>query len=305
MKPYDGPWSLRSLLFVPGHIDSMLEKAPHTDADCIVLDLEDAVPPSEKANAREKIRAVLQSGIYSRKTVFARINPIDTGLTLRDLEGVACEHLHGFVYPMAATADDIKSFDAQLSLIEIHHSLPKGHFSLIVLIETPLAVLNAYELAVSSNRVVGLLFGCEDFLAEIQATYGEMDLTLHTPRAMVVMAARAAGVAPIDTPYVRVHDLEGLATFAGRARRLGMEGMLVMSPKQIQTAHDIYTPTRQEIAAAEEIVTEAENARREGRGIVIVNGRFVSPPTLKAARLTLRRHQAIQNLQSFTERRVD
>lgn len=298
-KPYDGPWSLRTLLFVPGHIDKMLAKAPGTDADCVVLDLEDAVPIDEKANARVKIREVLESGLYARKTVFSRINPLESGLTLKDLEGVACEELHGFVYPMAYTADDIKNFDAQLRLIEAHKDLPRGHFSIIVLIETPLAALNAYELATASDRVVGLLYGCEDYLAEIEATYGANYETLHTPRSLVVMGARAAGVVPIDTPYVKVHDIEGLEVFAQQARDLGMDGMLVMTPKQIETAHRIYTPSAEAVEYARVVVEEAEKASKEGRGILVVDGKFISPPTLKAARKLLARHVAICKLQDF------
>lgn len=282
-KPYDGPWTLRSLLFVPGHIDKMVRNAASTHADCVVLDLEDAVPQDQKTVGRTKIRDVLDVGIYRKKTVFCRINPIDTGLTLRDLEGVACEALHGFVYPMAYTADDIKKFDAQLSLIDVHLNLEKGHFSIIVLIETPMAVLNAYELAISSQRVIALLFGCEDFLAGMEARYGEMDMGLHTPRAIIAMAARAAGVEAIDTPYVRVHDLQGLKVFALRARDLGMSGMLVMTPNQIPVAHEVYTPSKQDVQDAEKTVVEAETVGREGRGIAVIDGKFVSPPNSQSS----------------------
>ena len=301
-KPYDGAWVLRSMLFVPSHIEKMVKKGAASEADCVVLDLEDAVPDDNKEEARSAIRNSLASGLYAKKTVFVRINPLETGLTLRDLDGVACRELHGFVYPMAYTPDDIKNFDAQLRLKEITLGLPVGHFSIIVLIETALGVINAYEIARASSRVVGLLFGCEDYIADMECRHSADDVSLHTPRALIALAARAAGVEPIDTPYVNVHDLEGLKPFTQRGRDLGMAGMLVMTPKQIPIAHATYTPSRDEINYAKDVVAAAEAARKEGRGIAVVNGKFISPPTLKAARKVLARVEAIENLDKFQNR---
>ena len=295
-KTYEGPWVLRSLLFVPGHVEGMINKAAGSQADCVVLDLEDAVPIRSKDEARNLIRETLVNGIYKDKTVFVRVNPLETGLTLLDLDAVACRELHGFVYPMAYTPDDIKNFDAQLRLKEMTLGLPVGHFSIIILIEAPLGVINSYQLAKASDRVVGLLFGCEDYLADMQARHSKDDVTLHTPRAQIALAARAAGVEPIDTPYVKVHDLEGLRQFAMRARNLGMAGMLIMTPRQIKIAHDVYTPNAEEIKVVEEIVSAAKNAEQEGVGIVIVNGKFVSPPTLKAAMKVYERKLAIDQM---------
>jgi len=298
-KPYEGDWVLRSVLFVPSHIEKMVKKGAGSEADCVVLDLEDAVPENKKEEARVAIRDSLASGLYARKTVFVRINPLETGLTLLDLDGVACRELHGFVYPMAYTPDGIKNFDAQLRLREMMAGLPVGHFSLIILIETALGVINAYKLAKASDRVVGLLFGCEDYMADMQARHSVDDVSLHTPRAQTALAARAAGVEPIDTPYVKVHDLEGLKPFTQRGRDLGMAGMLVMTPKQIPIAHAAYTPSDEEITYAKEVVEAAEAARKEGRGIAVVDGKFISPPTLKAARKVLARVEAIENLNRF------
>jgi len=298
-KPYEGSWVIRTFLFVPGHIDKMLAKGTSSDADCVALCLEDAVPEEEKENARKKIREVLGKGLYKKKTVFVRINPIETGLTLKDLEGVACKELNGFVYPMAYTPDDIKKFDAQLSLTEDQLGLVKGHFSIIVLIETPLAVLNAYDIAKASDRVVGLLFGCEDYMAEMESRYSEKEKSLFVPRSLIAMAARAAGIEAIDTPYVRVHDLEGLERFATLGRDLGMSGMLVMTPRQLDTAKKCYTPSQEEIAYATEVVESAEQARREGRGIIVVNDKFISPPTLKQATKLLDRVNAIECLEAY------
>ncbi len=298
-KPYKGPWVMRTFLFVPGHIEKFLLKGSQSDADCVALCLEDAVPQDQKKNARKTIRKALEEGIFQNKPVFARINPIETGMTLMDLEGVACKELDGFVYPMAYTPDDIKKFDAQLSLMENQLELGKGHFSIVVLIETPLAVLKAYEIATASDRVVALLFGCEDYMAEMESRYSIEERSLFAPRSMMAMAARAAGVEPLDTPFVQVHDLEGLNRFATLGRDLGMSGMLVMSPRQIEVAKECYTPSHEEIETATEIVEAADAAQKEGRGIVIVKGNFVSPPTLKQAKKLLKRSQDIQRIENL------
>ncbi|GAB6142753.1 HpcH/HpaI aldolase/citrate lyase family protein [Desulfocicer niacini] len=298
-KPYKGPWVMRTFLFVPGHIEKFLTKGSQSDADCVALCLEDAVPYDQKENARKTIRKVLSQGLFENKPVFVRINPMDTGLTLLDLQAVACKELDGFVYPMAYTPDDIRSFDAQLSLMENQLDLQKGHFSIVVLVETPLAILKAYEIATASDRVVALLFGCEDYMAEMESRYSIEERSLFAPRSMMAMAARAAGVEPLDTPYVQVHDLDGLERFATLGRDLGMSGMLVMSPRQIQVAKECYTPSAEEIETATDIVRAADEAEKEGRGIVIVKGNFVSPPTLKQAKKLLKRVVDIDKVESM------
>jgi len=294
-KPYKGPWVMRTFLFVPGHNEKLLAKASQSEADCVAMCLEDAVPLNEKENARKTIRKVLSEGYFNQKPVFVRINSMDTGLTLRDVEAVACKELDGFVYPMAYTPDDIKSFDAQLNLIEAHLGLVKGHFSIVVLVETPLAVLNAYDIAKASSRVIALLFGCEDYMAEMESRYSKEEQSLFVPRSMIAMAARAAGVVPLDTPYVRVHDLEGLKRFASLGRDLGMAGMLVMSPRQIDVVRECYTPSQEEIEYATDVVNAAAAAQKEGKGIVIVQDKFVSPPTLKQATKLLNYYDAIKS----------
>jgi citrate lyase subunit beta/citryl-CoA lyase len=283
---------VRSFLFVPGNNEKLIAKASKSDADCVALCLEDAVPINEKEKARKIIKKTLNSKVFN-KPVFVRINSMDTGLTLQDLQGVSCKELKGFVYPMAYTPDDIKNFDAQLNLIEHQLNLEKGHFSIIVLIETPLAVLKSYEIATASDRIVGLLFGCEDYMAEMESRYSFEERSLFVPRSLMAMAARSAHVEAIDTPYTEVPNLEGLKRFATLGRDLGMSGMLVMSPKQIPIANECYTPSEKEIEIANDIVLAAKDAEKNGKGIVIVNGNFISPPTLKQAKKIIKRNKEI------------
>lgn len=285
---------MRSFLFVPGHIDSMLLKASNIASDCIAFCLEDAVPINLKAEARAKVRATLDEGGFGNKNVFVRINPMDTGLTLLDIDAVACDNLKGFVYPMANTADDIKNFAAQLGLIEQQNNLEVGRFSIVVLIETPQAVINAYELAKSSDRVIALLFGCEDYMAAMESRYSENEMSLFVPRSNVAIAARAAGIEAIDTPYVSMIDYVGLKRFATTGRDLGMSGMLAMSPKQIPIINECYSQSAEEIEVAEAIISASELATSQGKGIVVVDGNFVSPPTVKQAKKLLERAKRIE-----------
>jgi citrate lyase subunit beta/citryl-CoA lyase len=298
-KPYQSDWVLRSVLFVPGHSERMMKKSAGTEADCLVLDLEDAVPAVLKAAARETVRHALEKGLYSEKAVFVRVNSFETNLTSGDLAGVACGELNGIVYPRANCAEDIERLDSKLEQIERDLGLPAGHFSLIPVIETVRAVLNARAVTKASQRLVGLIFGCEDFLADLQGRHSDGDMALIVPRAQVALAARAAGIEPVDTPYVRVKDPEGLRVFAEAGRDLGMGGMCAMNPGQVFAINEIYTPSDEEIRSAREVIEAAESAENSERGVFIAAGKFISPPTVKAAQKTLARFETIRNLKEF------
>lgn len=293
-KAYPGPWILRTVLFTAGHSEKFIHKAFASDADCVVLDLEDAVPDNSKAIARDTVKTVLKAKGLNKQPIMVRINPLESGLTLLDLERVACKELSGFVYPKAYCPDDIKAFDAQLTLKEKTLGLNLGHFDIIVLIETPRAVLSAYEIATASSRVIGLLFGCEDFLTDMEGFHGPEGRSIFIPRHIISMAARAAGVVPIDTPYIQVKDIEGLKAHINQARELGFEGMLVMTPGQIQIARELFTPSEEEVTNAKEIVRLASEAAEENRGIARFGKVFISPPTYKRAQRILRRKKTIK-----------
>ncbi len=298
-KPYPSDWVIRSALFVPGHIDKMLSRAAAIEADVLVLDLEDAVPSGKKQEARERVRWALDQNPFSRTTVWVRINSFESNLPAQDLECVVCRHLHGIVYPNANAPDDIKKLDKELERIEKEADLPIGHLSIIPLVETPRGVLNAYAIARSSVRIVGLIFGCEDFLAELQGRHGTDEGPLQVPRAMVAMAARAAGIEPIDTPYVKVHDLAGLQSFARAGRDLGMSGMCALTPNQVPIINEAYTPTEDEVRMAREMLQAAQDFVDSERGVFISGDKFISPPTLRAAAKTLARHEAICSFEEF------
>jgi len=298
-KQYAGSFVARTLLFTAGHNWHYLKKAFASDADVVVLDLEDAVPASRKEEARTTIIEVLDSDLPDKRPVFVRINPMETGDTLKDLDIVADPRLFGFVYPKAYNAKDIEVFDAQLTMKEKNLGIVNGHFKIIVLLETPESVLNAHEIAKASDRVVGLLFGSEDFLAEIEGEHGEGGRSILTPRHMVAMAARAAGVVPIDTPYVNIGDELGLKKHIQQAKELGFEGMLVMTPKEIELVKNTYSPTEAEVERAQEILQLSDETNKADRGISVKKGMFISPPTVSRAKKVLARIKKINDFESY------
>ena len=298
-KPYKGDWVLRTVLFVPGHINKMLIKGAVSDADCVILDLEDAVPSDKKGMARKKVREILEKDVYSRKTVFVRVNPFKTNQTIKDIEEVSCKNLNGFVYPSVNTSDELKEFDSYLQDIEKKLSRSIGNFSLIALIESPLAIVNIDQIAKASERMVGLIFGCEDYLAELCGRHSIDEVSLNVPRAQVAIAARAVGIEPIDTPYINIYDFDGLRKFAEIGRNLGMSGMCAITPRQIPIIQEIYTPTQKEINTAKEIIEAATESQSAGKGIAIVNKKFIAPPIVKSALKVLKQIKAIHNLEEF------
>jgi citrate lyase subunit beta / citryl-CoA lyase len=299
---YNGKLVVRSLLFTAGHNDRYIQKAFATKSDAIVLDLEDAVPHNRKEEARCKIKNVLETEVEDNRPLFVRINPLESGHTLKDLDVVAHKNLDGFVYPMVRTEDDIKVFDAQLTLKEKLLGLDRNHFKIIALIETPEAVMNVYSIAKASERIVGLLFGSEDFLAEIQGLHGKDGRSILVPRHLVSMAAKSANILALDTPYVNIGDVEGLKVHIKQAKELGFDGMLAMSPKELEIINEYYTPSIAEINDAKEMVRLADDAVKENKGIAVYNGRFVSPPTLSYARKLLDRFMAIEDFEMFNKK---
>lgn len=296
---YSGKLIHRSFLFTPAHNEKFLAKSFQTDADTIIFDLEDAVPNNKKANARDILSDFLSQKMPDDRPVYVRINPIESGLTLLDLDAVICENINGFVYPMSNTAEDMIAFAAQLTLKETVLGLPKNYFDIIALIETPQGVLNLKEIVNASDRIVGLLFGSEDFLAKQGGRHGTDGSGIEVPRHLIAMTAKAAGILAIDTPYVDVHNYEGLREHINQALDLGFEGMGVMTPKQIPIIKDMYSPSKEDVRKAKEIVSIYTEAEKNNKGIAVKNGIFVSPPTLKAAHRILKRIEEVAEYENF------
>jgi citrate lyase subunit beta/citryl-CoA lyase len=293
---------LRSLMFVPGHNERLLESAGRSTADALLLDIEDSVQPYEnKKRARTKILEKVNSGLYKNHLVFPRVNDRESGELLKDVMTLSVEGVDGFVYPKSMTGQDVYFFDKLLETIEYEKGIQKGHFKIIPLIETTAAVLNAQDIIQASPRVIAVAFGCEDYITDLKGIHDIEGESIFTARSMIAMAARANAVIPIDTVHIRVHDLADLEKNLILAKKLGYEGMLVLHPKEIELVHKYFSPTKEDILNAQEMLNLNELARKEDKGVAIMNGKFIGPPMVLAAKDLLKKAAIIQKKEMLNE----
>ncbi len=291
-------YKLRSLMFVPGHNERFLLKASKSEADVLLLDIEDSVRPnSNKQVARDLISQKINEGIFENHHVFPRINDRESGELLRDVHQLTIDGIDGFMYPKAKSGEDIYFIDKLLETIEYEKGYEIGTFKLIPLIETSAAVLNAQEICKASNRVVAIAYGCEDFISDLKGIHDIEHQSLFTPRAMIAMAARANDVVPIDTVHINVHDYEDLEKNLSLAKNLGFEGMLILNPKEIPYVHKYFSPTIQELNDAQKMVALFEEANSNGKGVAIMDGVFIGPPMVLAAREMIRKNMMYEKKQ--------
>nr|WP_282070291.1 CoA ester lyase [Olleya namhaensis] len=287
---------MRSLLFVPSHNKRLMDSAMKIDADVLLFDIEDSVQPqANKQIARNNILDYLSKGHFKNREIFPRVNDRESGELLKDVHQLTVDGVSGFMYPKAKTGKDIYFFDKLLETIEYEKGYEVGHFKIIPLIETASAVLNVLEICQSSSRVIAVAYGSEDFITDLEGIHDLEHVSLFVPRARIAMAARAANVIPIDTVHVRVNDLEDLEKNLKLSQKLGFEGMLVLNPKEINLVHKYYSPSEKEIAEAKEMLLLSEEASKEGKGVAIMNGKFIGPPFLAKAKKILLKATLINN----------
>lgn len=285
---------LRSMIFVPGFRDAFLEKARTFDADALILDLEDSVPIAFKDDARRNIAKYIDTVSYPQK-IFIRLNSIDSGYLSRDLEFVMKERVFGFMPAMVRDELDIVYIDKLLTQLEHDKGFPAGHFKLCPLIETGSALLKAYEIAKASTRMVGLAFGAEDYLTDLDGLHKESGASILTARSMIVMAARSLHMAAIDTPFLDVSNLERFQREVEFSRELGFSGQLILHPTQIEIANKVFTPSEAEVDEARRIIDAIEASGKEGHGVTLLDGRLVGPPMERRARKLIEKWERIRS----------
>ncbi len=282
---------LRSLMFVPAHNERLLNSAARTEADVLLLDIEDSVQPvPNKQIARDNIREWVSKGAFRNHLVFPRVNDRESGQLLKDVYQLTIDGVHGFMYPKSKKGEDVYFFAKLLETIEYEKNIPVGTYKIIPLIETSAAVLNAQEICQASDRVIAIAFGCEDFITDLGGIHDHEGESLFTPRAIIAMAAKANKVVPIDTVHIKVHNLEDLEKNLIIAKNLGFEGMLVLNPKELPLVHRYFTPSEQEVREAEEMLRLSEEAQKEGKGVAVMNQKFIGPPMVLSAKNVLKKH---------------
>lgn len=282
-------------MFVPAHNERLMESASKTNADVLLLDIEDSVQPEKnKQIARDTILKFLKSGKFKNKKIFPRVNDRESGHLLQDVYQLTVEGIEGFTYPKAKQAGDVYFFGKLLETIEAEKGLPIGTFKIIVLIETAAAIINIKEICEAClNRTVAVAFGCEDYMTDLQGKHDSEGQSIFTARSIIAMAARAADIKPIDTVHIKVHDLVDLEKNLEVASNLGFEGMLSLNPKELPLIHKFFSPTEKEIEWANEIIRLSIKAEKEGVGVSVTEDKFVGPPMVKMAKEILNKNSLI------------
>lgn len=275
----------RSLMFVPAHNDRLMLSASRSDADILLLDIEDSVQPLEnKQVARDNIVRFVRDGFFQKRKLFPRINDRESGQLLKDVYQLAIDGVSGFMYPKARCGEDIYFIGKLLETIEYDKGFAPGTFKLIPLIETTGAVMNIQDICKASPRVVAVAFGCEDYVADLEGKHDIEGQSIFFARNMIVNGAHNCGVAAIDTVHIRVHDLDDLEHNLILSKKLGFDGMLILNPKELPLCHRYYSPSPEEVEWAEEMVKLSEEAVREGRGVAVKDNKFIGPPMVKMAK---------------------
>ena len=274
---------IRSVIFVPGNRANMLERARSFDADIIMVDLEDSVPPGEKANARDMACEWVPALRGEGKRVMVRVNSLDTGLTRAELERVVSPALYGVSLGKVESVRDIRTLDGLLTPLESAAGMMTGSLRVIPWIETAKAAWDARAIAGASSRVAAIAFGAEDFTNDMGIERSDTGEEVAVPRAWVPVAARACEVGALDSPFVRFRDPDALREDAGRARRMGYTGKFAIHPAQLEIINETFSPSADEIEYARRVVEAWDAAESGGRGSLALDGRMVDVPVVKRA----------------------
>ncbi|MBX3596708.1 MAG: CoA ester lyase [Rhizobiaceae bacterium] len=282
---------LRSWMFVPGNSEKMIGKALGLELDVAMLDLEDGVVPSLKADARRVTSAALGSPRANPLPMrYVRVNSASSGLIDDDLQSVVVAGLDGIVLPKVESVAEVTSVAERLEALERSRGLEVGSVKMMLAIETPGAVLIAPALATAAPRVSGLMFGAEDFSREINLptvrTGHARDFIF--ARSMIVMAAAAAGKLSVDGVWPDLTDEEGLRADALLGRDLGFSGKSMIHPGQVRPVNEIFSPTAKDIEYATALVKDFEKATEAGLGSISFGGQLVDRPIYERALSTLR-----------------
>lgn len=267
----------RTRLYIPGNNPKMMINAGIYESDAVILDLEDAVHPSKKTEAAILVRNALCRVNFYGAEKMVRINQVPAGF--KDLEYVVSFGVHTILIPKCQSADDIKL--VELSIQKITGKPNTIH--LIPIIESALGIENAFQIACSSENVVAIIIGLEDYTADIGAQRTELGNESFFARSRIVNAARAAGIQPLDSVFSNFDDLDALAIIAQNSKALGFAGLGCIHPGQIKTVNDNFSPSENEIKKAKKIVFVFQEAQKEGKGVVAVDSKMVDAPVVKRA----------------------
>ena len=272
----------RSALYMPGINDRALSKARSFAADVLLLDLEDAVAPAAKEEARRLVLAAVAAGGYAPREVVIRVNGLATPWGADDLAAVARSGADAVLLPKVDSAEEVVSAEAALRAAGAPDTL-----ALWAMIETPRGVLAAPAIAASTPRLRCLVAGTSDLVKELGARHTPGRAEVLTSLALIVLAARAHGLACLDGVHLDLADQAGFEAACRQGRDLGFDGKTLIHPRTVEAANRAFAPSEAELAAARAVVAAHAEAQAQGRGVVVVDGRLVEALHVEAAKRTL------------------
>ncbi|MFJ6942034.1 MAG: citrate (pro-3S)-lyase subunit beta [Limosilactobacillus mucosae] len=278
----------RTMMFVPGNNPAMVKDAGIYGADSIMFDLEDAVSMAEKDAARDLVYEALQTQDYGDAELVVRVNGQDTPYYANDVRAMVKAGIDVVRLPKAEDADMVKKLDADITAAEKEFGREEGSTMLMAAIESAKGVINAYQIASASDRMMGIALSAEDYTTDMKTHRYPDGAELEFARNMVLHAARAAGVAAFDTVFTNMNDTEGFYRETEYIHQLGFDGKSLVNPRQIPMVNKVYEPTKKEIENAKNVENAIKEAKLKGSGVISMNGQMVDRPVVLRAERVMR-----------------
>ncbi len=283
----------RGVLYMPGSNARALEKGRSLPADALILDLEDAVAPDAKEQARGQIAEAVTAGGYGRRELAIRVNGLDTPWGRDDVASAAACGPDAILLPKVETAAMV----AELEALMAEAGAPE-HTAIWCMMETPLGMLNAKEVAGASRRVACLVMGTSDLVKDLQAAHTPQRLPVLTSLSLCILAARAYGQAILDGVHLDLQDDEGFVASCVQGKELGFDGKTLIHPKTLAKANEVFGPSEDEVEQAHRIIAAHAEAEAEGKGVVVLDGKLIENLHVEAAQRTVALAGAIAELES-------
>ena len=278
----------RTMMFVPCNNPAMVKDAGIYGADSIMFDLEDAVSMAEKDAARDLVYEALQTQDYGDAELVVRVNGQDTPYYANDVRAMVKAGIDVVRLPKAEDAEMVKKLDADITAAEKEFGREEGSTMLMAAIESAKGVINAYQIASASERMMGIALSAEDYTTDMKTHRYPDGAELEFARNMVLHAARAAGVAAFDTVFTNMNDTEGFYRETEYIHQLGFDGKSLVNPRQIPMVNKVYEPTKKEIENAKNVENAIKEAKLKGSGVISMNGQMVDRPVVLRAERVMR-----------------
>lgn len=274
------------MMFVPGNNPGMMADAHIYGPDSIMLDLEDSVSMAEKDTARLLVYNALKSVDYGDTEMVVRINPLNTPYGKKDIEAVVKAGVHVVRMPKTETAEEVREVEREIEKVEKELGCV-GRTKIMAAIESALGVVNAYDIATASPRMMGIALGAEDYCANLKTQRSKDGDELRLARETIVVAARAAGIDALDTVYSNLNDMETFRKEVEYIKTLGFDGKSIINPRQIEVVNEVFAPKEKDIEKARAIVAAIKEAEKKGSGVIALNGKMIDRPVVIRAERTI------------------